>query len=269
MSFIKKTLKRGLSQRILVSPRQRFVFAYHDISEPGSAQHSELYSTTAGLLREHLEFLAKHFTFVSLEEILSSQGSERRERLATITFDDGFLSAKEVAIPYLLSKGIPITLFVNQLAITENRLLNGCNPTASAHGGAEKIFLDEADLTSLSGDGVTVGSHSATHIALADCDDAALRHEIDDNKLYLEQLLGKPVRHLALPFGKREHYNRRVLDHCYQAGHEYVFTSNPTGFDLKSPSYRQRLIPRVGLTNETIGELIFKLNLPLVKTVDF
>jgi peptidoglycan/xylan/chitin deacetylase (PgdA/CDA1 family) len=269
MSFIKKTLASGLSQRILIGPNQRFVFIYHDISEPGSAQYSEHYSTTAGRLREQLEFLAKHFTLVSLEEILSPQRDRKRERLAAITFDDGFLSAKEIAFPYLVSQRIPFTLFVNRLAITENRLLNEFDPSAAARSSSEKTFLDEADLRSLSRAGVPIGSHSSTHRALVNCDEAMLRHEIDDNKAYLEQLIEKPVRYLALPFGKREHYNQRVLDHSFRAGHEYVFTSNPACFDLKSSAFHQRLIPRVGLTNQSLGELVFKINLPLVKTVNF
>lgn len=269
MGFIKKALVRGLSQRILIGANQRFIFIYHDISEPGSTQYSEHYSTTGGRLQEQFEFLAQHFRFVSLEEILSPHRDAKRGRLAAITFDDGFLSAKEIAFPYLVSNRIPFTLFVNQLALTENRLLNGFGPTALASGSSEKIFLDEEDLKSLSREGVPVGSHSSTHRALADCDDAMLRHEIDDNKAYLEQLLEKPVRYLALPFGQREHYNQRVLDHSFRSGHEYVFTSNPACFDLKSPAYRQRLIPRVGLANQSIGELVFQINLPLVKTVDF
>jgi peptidoglycan/xylan/chitin deacetylase (PgdA/CDA1 family) len=211
----------------------------------------------------------RHFNLVSLDEILEQSEQQKPGRLAAITFDDGFFSTTKMAFPDLMAKKIPFTLFVNQLGLKENRLLNEASPTPPARGSTEKIFLDEADLKSLSRAGVAIGSHASTHRALADCDEATLRYEIDDNKAYLEQLLGKPVPYLALPFGKREHYNQRVLDHSFRAGHQFIFTSNPGCFDLRSQAYRQKLIPRVGLTNQTTGELIFKLNLPLVKTVDF
>ena len=130
---------------------------------------------------------------------------------------------------------------------------------------SERAYLDEAEIQQLVAAGVTIGSHSATHKVLAECDEAALKEEVLDNKLYLEHLTGSEVRHLALPFGKREHYNEKVLDYCYSVGHQYVFSTNPSYFELKS---QQRLIPRIALLNETPEELLFAINRPLLKKID-
>jgi len=268
MRRIKEEVRKALSWQVLVKASKRFVFLYHDVSEPGEFQHSPLYSTREATFREQVEFLARHFYFVTLDDILSPEFNSRQRRCAAITFDDGFLSVKERAMPYLSAKGIPFAVFLNRMAIIENRLFNDSEDEKLEHPGTEKVFLDEDDVRSLSRSGVTIGSHTATHRKLVDCDDDALREEIDVNKIYLELLTGLPVLHLALPFGKREHYSDHVLEHCRQAGHEFIFSTNPTFFDLSSPSFHRRIIPRIPFTEQTLAEMTFMINRPLVKSID-
>jgi peptidoglycan/xylan/chitin deacetylase (PgdA/CDA1 family) len=268
MDFIKKGVVKALSWRLLVQSSRRFVFLYHDVSDPGEAHHSRFYSTNVATFRQQIEFLARNFRLLPLDEILSPELDTSREHCAAITFDDGFLSVKETATPYLLTKGIPFMVFLNRLAVTENRLFNDSEDAKLERGKGVKVFLNEDDVRSLSCAGVDVGSHSATHRRLVDCDDQMLCEEIEGNKLYLEQLTGQSVRHLALPFGKREHYTEHVLEHCRQAGHEFVFSTNPTFFDSSSACYQRRLIPRIGLANETPAELTFMINRPLFKPID-
>jgi peptidoglycan/xylan/chitin deacetylase (PgdA/CDA1 family) len=269
MSFIKRSVIKGLSQRVLVNYRQRFVFVYHDISGPEAPHYSELYSTPLEVFRQQLELLAKNFTVVSVEDILSPDLNGHKKRLAAITFDDGFLSVRDAAFPLLKEKGIPFAIFLNRMAITENRLFNGSENGKLEQSSAQKIFLNEDDVKFLSEQGVVIGSHTATHRSLVHCDEEALREQVDGNKFYLEQLLGLPVRHLALPFGKREHYDDKVLDHCFRSGHDHIYSSNPTFFDPSSQRRQQkRLIPRIGLTNQTPEEMAFLINRPLFKRID-
>ena len=159
-----------------------------------------------------------------------------QQRLASITFDDGFLSVKEQALPYLDSKQIPFSVFVNSMAIKHNRLFYGTGVPDINRTYDRKVFLDEGDVKELAAKGVVIGSHSSTHKDLAECDDASLKEEVLDNKLYIEGLTGAAVRHLALPFGKREHYNERVLNYCYSVGYDYVYTTNPSFFIRRTAS---------------------------------
>jgi peptidoglycan/xylan/chitin deacetylase (PgdA/CDA1 family) len=262
MRLLKTVLTKGLPRRVLSGLRKRFVFLYHDVSDPGSPQYSSLYSTTVQNFKSQVELIAQQFNLVSLEEVLSGD-SDRKQRLASITFDDGFLSVKDEALPYLRAKGIPFSVFVNSMAIKHNRLSNGAG--ASTIDYDRKVFLDERDINDLAAQGVLIGNHSSTHKVLARCDQAALREEVLENKLYLEELTGTEVKHLALPFGKREHYNAEVLDYCHSVGHEYVYTTNPTWFDLRRD---ERLIPRVSILNESPEELFFLINRPLLKKID-
>lgn len=267
MGLLKTSLTKVLSHRILTGPLKRFIFLYHDISDPGSPQYSPLYSTHVLQFKAQVEMLAKHFHLVSLAEVVKEQAPES-QRLASITFDDGFVSVKDEALPYLTSKGIPFSVFVNQMAIKQNRLFYGADVPDINRSYDRKVFLDEDDIKDMATQGVAIGSHSSTHKVLADCDEATLREEIMENKLYIERLTNRAVKHFALPFGKREHYDERVLEECRRAGHDFVYSTNPTFFESSSAYYQRRLIPRIGLTNQTPAEVTFMINRPLVKNID-
>lgn len=268
MRLLKELAIKTLSRRMLVKPGKRFIFLYHDISDPGAFQHSQLYSTRPGVFREQIDFITRNFELAALDEILAPKSNAGRKCYAAITFDDGFHSVKEVALPYLSAKGIPAAVFINRMAVVDNKLLNDSENAKLENPGNEKVFLDESDVQSLSRAGVIIGSHTATHRKLVDCDDQMLASEIEGNKDYLERITGQTVRYLALPFGKREHYNEHVLDHCRRAGHEFVFSTNPTFFDSSSACYQRGLIPRIGLTNQSLAEIKFMINRPLFKTID-
>lgn len=264
MSMLRTAVMKALPSRPLTGSAKRFVFLYHDVSDPDSPQHSPLYSTRVSQFKRQIELLSKYFKFVPLDEVVAHKPNGK-QRLASITFDDGFLSVKEQALPYLESKQIPFSVFVNSMAIKHNRLFYGASVPDINRTYDRKVFLDESDVKELAAKGVVIGSHSSTHKDLAECDEASLKEEVLDNKLYLEGLTGAAVRHLALPFGKREHYNERVLNFCYSVGHDYVYTTNPSFFDLTNC---ERLIPRVAMLNESAEELFFTINRPLLKKID-
>ena len=264
MGIARKIVARALSQRVLTGRSKRIVFLYHDISDPGSPQYSPGYSTQVKIFRSQVDLIAKYFKLVSLEEVVA-RDSNHQQRLATITFDDGFLSVKDEALPYLQAKGIPFSIFVSSMAIKQNRLFYGPEDPSINRSYERKVFLDEGDVAQFASQGIPVGSHSSTHRNLSECDEATLKEEVLENKLYLESLTGTKVRHIALPFGKREHYNQHVLNFCHSVGHDYVYTTNPSYFEL-APG--QRLIPRLPIINHSPEELFFIINRPLVRKVD-
>jgi len=268
LQIIKKAVKKCLSRGVLAGPSKRFVFLFHDISDPDATQYSKLYSTPRRVFREQIEFLAKHFDFVPPEEITDTCARVTRRRLASITFDDGFLSVRDQASPFLDAMGIPFGVFVNRTAVEHNRLANGEVGDAHCTEYSEKVFLDEQDIRFLSDRGVLIGSHTSNHKVLSSCSEDELHKEIDENKQYIEGIVGKPVNHLALPYGKREHYNDRVLKFCSAARHEFVYTTNPSFFELGKIGHEPKLIPRLGLTDQSNEELLFLLNRPLIRRID-
>jgi peptidoglycan/xylan/chitin deacetylase (PgdA/CDA1 family) len=154
------------------------------------------------------------------------------------------------------------------MAVKHNHLSNETGAASNERSYDTQVYLDENDIKYLDERGVIIGSHSSTHRVLSECDDEELKQEVLENKLYLEGLLGKKVEHLALPYGKREHYNERVLKFCNSVGHNYVYSTNPSYFSTANPPRGLRTIPRISFLNESKEEMLFYINRPLFRRID-
>jgi peptidoglycan/xylan/chitin deacetylase (PgdA/CDA1 family) len=101
---------------------------------------------------------------------------------------------------------------------------------------------------------VSIGAHSISHPVLAKCDLVTAVREITESKARLERHLGKPVRHLAYPFGGPEAVGAREFDLARQAGYLTGVTTRPGHLFREHASYLHEL-PRVSLNglfqNET------------------
>jgi peptidoglycan/xylan/chitin deacetylase (PgdA/CDA1 family) len=66
------------------------------------------------MLERHLDWLARRFQVVSLDELQSRLDMRSRgdRPIAAITFDDGYRDVYEQAFPLLMRKGLPATVFV-------------------------------------------------------------------------------------------------------------------------------------------------------------
>jgi peptidoglycan/xylan/chitin deacetylase (PgdA/CDA1 family) len=97
--------------------REAVVVGYHRVvadfaSEVPYASPSMLVSRA--MLERHLDWLARRFQVVSLDELRSRlDGAAGDDRpIAAITFDDGYRDVYEHAFPLLMRKGLPATVFV-------------------------------------------------------------------------------------------------------------------------------------------------------------
>jgi peptidoglycan/xylan/chitin deacetylase (PgdA/CDA1 family) len=93
------------------------IIAYHRVVEDvRAAAHGSIpgMSVSCAMLERHLDWIARRFRFVSLDELghRFETGGPFEEPLAALTFDDGYRDVYENAFPLLLRKGIPAALFV-------------------------------------------------------------------------------------------------------------------------------------------------------------
>lgn len=66
----------------------------------------------------------------------------------------------------------------------------------------DAIALDERELSTLAQSPlVEIGAHTHSHPKLSDLDEDGVRSELATNKAYLQNLLGREVRHFSYPFG--------------------------------------------------------------------
>jgi peptidoglycan/xylan/chitin deacetylase (PgdA/CDA1 family) len=107
-----------------------------------------------------------------------------------------------------------------------------------------------------------------SHRPLAGCDAQALEREIVENQAFLQNLLGTPVHHFALPFGKRAHYDELTIRICRASGHRFIYSNNPAPFKAGAIHPLHDLIPRIGLTAQSEAELRFIINRASFKKID-
>ena len=123
----------------------------------------------------------------------------------SLTFDDGYASDVEVALPALRERGLTATFF----------------PVAGNLG--QPGYLDAAGVRALSAGGMHVGSHGMWHRSWRDLDAQAEHEELAVARSLIGSAAQAPVRTAACPFGS---YDRRALGALRRHGYEQVFTSD-------------------------------------------
>jgi peptidoglycan/xylan/chitin deacetylase (PgdA/CDA1 family) len=94
---------------MVARPRLRAVL-YHHVAEHASSLVDRLAVTTPpDVFEAHVRRMARDYQVVSLDEVLSG---ELPRRALLITFDDGYRSIAEVALPILRQLGLPSVFFV-------------------------------------------------------------------------------------------------------------------------------------------------------------
>src|ERR1035437_2489006 len=97
---------------------------FHDVSDTESSFTRGLGGTiTRKNFEAALQFLIRHYTPVSLQEILEdSEGRRLPPRPVLVTFDDAYASISEFAAPLCLKFGVPALFFVNASCLDNRQL---------------------------------------------------------------------------------------------------------------------------------------------------
>jgi peptidoglycan/xylan/chitin deacetylase (PgdA/CDA1 family) len=153
---------------------------------------------------------------ISLEKRISFRNSTH---YVAITFDDGFVSVIENALPELALRKIPSTLFIPSGCLGENP-----GWLEQAIENRFEVIATEDQLKTLNGELVLLGSHGVSHSKLVSLSEEKAKNEIVESKRTLEALTGHPVKLLAFPFGA---FNKELVKWARQAGYERVFSIWP------------------------------------------
>jgi peptidoglycan/xylan/chitin deacetylase (PgdA/CDA1 family) len=137
-----------------------------------------------------------------------------------VTFDDGLLCVIENAVPELIRRRIPATLFIVHDLV-------GNRPNWTMFGedySDQEPIASLADLKNLPADLFSIGSHSLSHPWLPAVTDSKARQELVESRTKLEEATGRPVRLFSFPYGAS---NERLIARCRDAGYTRVFTILP------------------------------------------
>ena len=185
----------------------------------------------------HVRWLQRRFDLVSLDEAQRRLRGGSRTACVSITFDDGYASNCDYALPLLLAEGIPCTYFV-----TSQNVLEGI-PFAHDVARGRPLAPNTIDqLRDLADRGIEIGCHTRTHASLARCNQAELHAELVTARDELESALDRPLRHFAFPFGQYVDLSPEAFAAAQQAGYESACSAyGGYNFPGDDPFHLQRI----------------------------
>lgn len=173
--------------------RREAVIVYHAIGrvQRGAARWN-------GFIRPdrfaaQMDYLAEHRRVVDLDALLAPDPSPGPPRVA-ITFDDGYRSVLEHGLPVLREQGFPATVFVPTKWI-------GARNTWDIPSEVSHELMSREELAEVALAGFAVESHGHAHIDYARSDTRAVEADVRTSVEQLTELLGRPPRYLAYPYG--------------------------------------------------------------------
>jgi peptidoglycan/xylan/chitin deacetylase (PgdA/CDA1 family) len=204
------------------------ILTYHMIDASRSASeapyccHPQIFARQMRYLRE------SGHTVIGLPALLDCMDGRSRwpARAVAITFDDGLSCCYERALPVLAESGLPATVFVI------SGLVDSDNEWMVAEGHPRRRMLTRAELVALDRAGIEIGSHTRRHVRLGRAPDAEIALELRDSKAQLEDLLAKPVRFFAYPYGSFDNRARDAVESAgYRAACSTIQGKNRAGAD--------------------------------------
>jgi peptidoglycan/xylan/chitin deacetylase (PgdA/CDA1 family) len=205
------------------------VLVYHKIHRPDllaltQEKSSDMhYSVEEAVFKDQMSFIASQgYTPLTMQEIITDKKKGVFPlRPIAITFDDGWRSQYDVALPVLESYHFPATFYIY---------------TGAVGGGAYMSWKDIGDLVDKQ---MEIGSHTKTHPKLTKLDTEKLDDELIGSRAILEKRLHISVSDFAYPYGI---YNQHVMDEVKKVGYTSARTSKPKLADTFDDLYQIRVI---------------------------
>lgn len=266
----------GFARRARGRSRDRVaILAYHNVVPDGArpvgdvSLHLPLTS-----FRRQMDLLGKYYDIVSLDQLSQPPSSDRPR--AAITFDDAYRGAVELALPDLVARGYPSTVFVCPGLLGGgpfwwDRLTDGgpsgLDPDVRSQALGEfqgrddllaERFPDQPELpayllpgtaddlvAAAKADVVSFASHTWSHPNLTQIDGGRLAEELQTSRTWMEeQCPGRVLpEHLSFPYGL---WNANVVRAAAQIGYRWLYRVDG-GPAVISVEQDPLVIPRINI----------------------
>lgn len=156
------------------------------------------YTVTPGAFATQMGWLARAgYTAINLDCLLAARRGESKLPLrpVVVTFDDGFQASVDHAVPILQRHSFTAVFYLVAGLMGQN------SHWLRAERGITFPLVDWATARQLQAMGFVCGAHTLTHPRLTEISAADCRSELATARLTMEQQLGRPIQHLAYPFG--------------------------------------------------------------------
>lgn len=189
------------------------IIVYHAVGECHEEDDPHQLFISTDTFKRQMEFLKRRRNVVRLDEIVHSLVSNQRPSVA-ITFDDGYRNVLTNAAPILNDFGVPSTLFVPTKWI-------GLRNTWVEPSACPLNIMSAEELRECERSGISIESHGDAHINYQEASPEEVRKDVRESIDRLTQIIGRPPRYLAYPYGLSSAASRGVVN---EEGFEAAFS---------------------------------------------
>jgi peptidoglycan/xylan/chitin deacetylase (PgdA/CDA1 family) len=201
-TFFSALHRLGLTRLAAWRNRRRVVFlCYHGVTERLKRHPSD----PAGLhiradrFETQLDYLQRHYRVISLGEFLRAHENNQPlpDNSVVLTFDDGYRNFLTGAMPRLVAREMPVSVFlITDRIQKENQSLDRGWSEAD-----DQTFLSWSEVKELQRHGVEIGSHTCTHPKLSELTPSEAERELSRSHEVIAGHLAQPGIPLAFPYG--------------------------------------------------------------------
>lgn len=187
------------------------VLFYHRVADTSP----NAWTISCAEFQRHVDFCREHVETISLAQLQArSQAGSNSQPTACFTFDDGYAENCRFAIPTLIRLQIPCTYFVSV-----DNVLTG-KPFAHDLQNGQPLPTNTIDeLRAMADGGIEIGLHTRTHFDFSRPATAEqIRYEITDAAGELADLIGRPIRYFAFPYGLVKQLSPAAIQAVRDAG---------------------------------------------------
>lgn len=237
------------------------ILLYHGVAESSCAQ-TQPFTVTPETFERHMDAVVERgYRCLTVSEFIDYRHSvvgEHDDKIALITFDDGYADFLEHAVPVLQARNLSSTMY-----ITTGWMDGGPEAPLSRPDDPMMTWKHVAELPKLN---VEVGSHSHSHPHMDTLGRSAAKYELSKSKELLEDAVGAPIRSFAYPHG---YSHRRLRRQVKAAGYDSATAVRSASSHVNDDAFRlARLMVFDTTTFDTIEEWLDGTNVPLAPRIE-
>ncbi|HEX2723409.1 MAG TPA: polysaccharide deacetylase family protein, partial [Gemmatimonadaceae bacterium] len=169
-----------------------------------------------------------------------------------LTFDDGFANFASAAVPTLIKRHAPATVFVVPGYVGKS---NDWESAAARSSIPHQPLMSWSEIGAVRSQGFEIGGHGTTHVSLRNADRQTLEREIVGCAATLEERVGASPSSFAFPYGHHD------ADAVAVAATTYSLACT-TRFDFLTGSEGPHELPRLDMYYFRQGKMLARWGSP-------
>jgi peptidoglycan/xylan/chitin deacetylase (PgdA/CDA1 family) len=181
------------------------ILLYHKIAEiPSGARYPTNYVTPKQFAAQLALLRRLGYETITFAEYLAYRDRKARlpRRPVIITFDDGYRSNRDIALPILQRHGFTATVFLVAGRVGQTNAWDADE--------LQEPLLGEDDIRAMQAVGTDFQSHTMNHSRLTRLSPSETLAELRASRERLTELVGRPVSVLSYPYGAYDEDIRRL-----------------------------------------------------------